>query len=182
MDNIDIFIKALISSIMAAVYVRVGALGELLWLFCAAVALDYVTGVVAAAYNKQLCSGTGFRGILKKVGECAVIAVALLSDEVVAQAGVRLGFALSTGGTITAIVTIWLILNELISILENLAKMGIALPPFLTSAIKLLKKSTEAKAADMPAYGLSDDDASVAESPAKKISDDESPFNGNPSS
>lgn len=178
MDNLDIFIKAMISSVMAVLSVRFGAVGELLWLFCAAVALDYVTGVAAAAYLKELSSGTGLRGIIKKVGECAVIAVAMLSDEVAAQAGIRLGITMSTGGTITAIVTIWLILNELISILENLARMGIALPPFLMSAIKLLKKQTEINAADTPAQRISSGESPAADKPAKKISDDETPSNG----
>lgn len=178
MDNLDILIKAMIASIMAALSVRLGAVGELLWLFCAAVALDYVTGVAAAAYLKELSSGTGLRGIIKKVGECAVIAVALLSDEVAVQAGTRLGIAISTGGTITAIVTIWLILNELISILENLAKMGIALPPFLVSAIKLLKKRTEATRPIRSRTDFSSANLRQPTPPAKKTSDDETPSNG----
>ena len=41
------------------------------------------------------------------------------------------------------IITVWLIINELISILENLGEMGVPLPSFLTSMIKTLKSKVE---------------------------------------
>ena len=43
------------------------------------------------------------------------------------------------------LVTIWLIINELISILENLGKIGVPIPPFLKKVINRLKISTEDK-------------------------------------
>lgn len=43
------------------------------------------------------------------------------------------------------IVTIWFIINELISVLENLAEIGIPLPKFLVSLIKRLKVVVENK-------------------------------------
>ena len=51
------------------------------------------------------------------------------------------------------IVTIWFIINELISVLENLAEIGIPLPKFLVSIVKRLKvvvenKTTEDKKKD----------------------------------
>ena len=41
------------------------------------------------------------------------------------------------------IITIWLIINELISILENLGEMNIPLPQFLIKTIKSLKGNVE---------------------------------------
>lgn len=135
--------KVLLTAIFAAVSTHFGAIGDLLWLFIAAAILDYVTGVAAAVYNKELDSGLGIRGILKKVGTFCIVAVAIISDQIVTAAGDQLGLAISTQGAIAAVVTIWLILNELISILENIAKLNVALPPFLMSAIKRLKRYTE---------------------------------------
>lgn len=43
------------------------------------------------------------------------------------------------------LVTIWLIINELISILENLGSIGVPLPKFLLTIIKKLKTTTENK-------------------------------------
>lgn len=139
-----ISVKVFLTAVFTAISIRFGAISDLLWLFIAAMILDYITGVASAVYNKELNSGLGLRGIIKKVGEFCVIAVAIISDEVVSLAANHLGAAISTHGAISAVVTIWLVLNELISILENIAKLNVELPPFLTSMIKRLKQQTEA--------------------------------------
>ena len=43
------------------------------------------------------------------------------------------------------LVTFWLVLNECISILENLSAIGVPLPPFLMKIVDKLKQTTEAK-------------------------------------
>ena len=43
------------------------------------------------------------------------------------------------------LVAVWLIINEMISILENLSKLGVPIPDFLTKIIKRLKNSAERK-------------------------------------
>lgn len=43
------------------------------------------------------------------------------------------------------LVAVWLIINEMISILENLSKLGVPIPEFLTKIIQRLKNSTERK-------------------------------------
>ena len=43
------------------------------------------------------------------------------------------------------IVTVWLIINELISILENLARIDVPIPAFLTKIIEKLKTTIEDK-------------------------------------
>ena len=47
------------------------------------------------------------------------------------------------------LVTVWLIFNECISILENVAQIGAPLPPFLVKLIGKLKKTTEDKGEDL---------------------------------
>ena len=47
------------------------------------------------------------------------------------------------------VVTIWLLLNECISILENISEIGVPLPPFLVSLIQKLKKTTEVKGEEL---------------------------------
>ena len=39
--------------------------------------------------------------------------------------------------------TIWLVLNECISILENISEIGVPLPAFLMKLIEKLKKTVE---------------------------------------
>jgi phage-related holin len=46
-------------------------------------------------------------------------------------------------------VTIWLILNECISILENISEIGVPIPAFLVTLIQKLKKTTETKGEEL---------------------------------
>lgn len=45
------------------------------------------------------------------------------------------------------VVAIWLICNEIISILENINDIGVTLPPFLQPIVSNLKSQVEKKAA-----------------------------------
>lgn len=40
----------------------------------------------------------------------------------------------------------WLVVNEIISILENMLDIGVRMPPFLLPVIKYIRKQVEAKA------------------------------------
>ena len=51
---------------------------------------------------------------------------------------------------IAAIVIVWLIINELISILENVAAIGAPVPEFLLKLIRKLKTVTEKQTETVP--------------------------------
>ena len=136
-------LRACLASMIAAVSTRLDILGDLLWLFLLSVALDYLTGIAAAIYTKNLNSGAGLRGIVKKTGQCFVIAAALITDDLISKTTSQFGYPFSTGNAIAVAVTTWLTINELISILENIDKMNIPLPPFLLAALRRLKNHTE---------------------------------------
>lgn len=58
----------------------------------------------------------------------------------VAGLGITIPFVVAT------IVAVWLVVNEIISILENLVDIGVDLPPFLMPVVKYIKKQVEDKA------------------------------------
>lgn len=105
--------------------------------------IDYVTGMAGAAYTKKLNSRTGVLGILKKVCYLALVAVGMVADYLITAALVQIGIAIQINYCFGMIVTIWLIINELISILENLGELGVPLPQFLVDMLKSLKDKTE---------------------------------------
>ncbi len=105
--------------------------------------IDYVTGMTAASYTKQLNSRVGVIGIVKKVCYLALVAVGMVVDYLITSALVSIGISLQINYCFGMIITVWLIINELISILENLGEMGVPLPSFLTSMIKTLKGKVE---------------------------------------
>ncbi len=94
-------------------------------------ALDYVTGLTAAAINKELNSNIGFKGLLRKALIAAVLIVAVLLDRLLNE------------GTwvFRTLVCYFYIANEGLSILENVGKCGVDLPDKLVNSLEQLKNN-----------------------------------------
>ena len=99
----------------------------------ALVILDYITGVCAAIHSRELSSEIGAKGIAKKITTFAVISLAHILDE----------YVLKDGGAIQTMTSIFYIVNESISILENVIRTGLPVPEKLKSIIRSLGKSEE---------------------------------------
>ena len=108
--------------------------------------IDYFTGMAAASYNHELNSRVGVLGLLKKVGYLALVAVGMAVDYLISYALVQVGIDAHISLCFGMIVTVWLIINELISILENLGELNIPLPQFLIKTIKTLRGRVENEA------------------------------------
>lgn len=111
----------------------------------AVMVIDYITGMIEAWVNHTMSSRVGIVGIVKKVAYLFVVAVAVVADWVIQEAAGRAGIEMGGFYAFGLIVTVWLILNECISILENLAELGVPLPEFLIRLIRRLKKTAEDK-------------------------------------
>ena len=99
----------------------------------ALVILDYITGVCAAIHSRELSSEIGAKGIAKKITTFAVISLAHILDE----------YVLKDGGAIQTMTSIFYIVNESISILENAIRTGLPVPEKLKNIIRSLGKSEE---------------------------------------
>lgn len=108
--------------------------------------IDYVTGMAGASYSGKLSSRVGIMGILKKAGYFALVAVGMVADYLISSALVEIGIDLKITYCFGMIITVWLIINELISILENLGELDVPLPGFLVNIIKTLKNKVEEQA------------------------------------
>lgn len=142
MEN-KIFVQAGISATAAALAAYLGAVAVPVVVLLVMMILDYATGMTAAWMRGELSSKIGAKGILKKVGYMALIVVASGVDYLiwsgVAAVQVDVGYKMWFG----LLVTIWLIINEMISTLENLDRIGVPLPEFLIKVIKKLKNSID---------------------------------------
>lgn len=104
-------------------------------------ALDFVSGLTVAALGKSPKSGTGklsssasFEGLIKKGLILFVPIIGHRVDIVLNQIGVDSDSYVLTG------VCLALVLNECISILENLNKGGVKIPKVLLSVIEKAKE------------------------------------------
>ncbi|MCL2014399.1 MAG: phage holin family protein [Oscillospiraceae bacterium] len=106
--------------------------GELNALFTAllvAIAIDFVAGIVKAIHNRRLSSNLCMRGVCKKVVMMSIVAAAHLTQQVTGDfAPVR-----------NAVIGFFFV-NEIISVIENAADMGIPVPEQLTRYLLILKE------------------------------------------
>ena len=114
----------------------------IIMLICAMI-IDYITGMSAAWYNSELSSKRGVKGIVKKVGYLALVVAAMIIDWLISQGLQQININLHYSVFFAVLVTVWLIINELISTLENLSRMGVPIPNFMKKLIDRLKTTVE---------------------------------------
>lgn len=69
--------------------------------------------------------------------------VAISTDYIIYQLVREIGIDYQTHTFFGFLVVIWLIINELLSILENAARMGAVLPKFIQNALADLKNNVD---------------------------------------
>lgn len=94
--------------------------------------IDYITGIASAIYNKKLNSKTGYKGIIKKFSYLCVVALSVVIDKLTGQSGL-----------IRQLVIYFFVANDGLSIIENMASMGIKLPEKLVDTLEQIKKKGE---------------------------------------
>lgn len=141
--------KNALQGITAAAFAAIGVyfrqLGLPFVLFVIVMALDYVSGMAKAWYQRKLSSKVGVKGFVKKLCYMLAVAVAVVVDFVIQMAADQTTLDLTGCFFCATLVLIWFILNESLSILENIASIGVPVPEFLLNLIKRLKQSTETK-------------------------------------
>lgn len=106
-------------------------------------AMDYLSGVVAAWFSGTLNSKTGKHGAIKKVCYMLLVVTAGIIDWVICYGLSAVGLSYDVTYYFGLLVTVWLILNELLSILENCTIIGIPIPGFMQPIAKRLKIMVE---------------------------------------
>lgn len=92
-----------------------------------AIIIDYATGITASYVKRRISSKVGFVGVLKKLCYYAVVAVSVI-----------LSYLLQVD--VFNITIIFLIVNEIVSILENLENIGVPIPPIIKKSLEKIEK------------------------------------------
>lgn len=140
------YIKAIFTAVFAFVSSIFGVLAIPIILLVGCNLIDYATGLVASKYRKEdINSYKSIRGIMKKVCMWLLVVVGAIIDELIIYAGTNIGITVPFTFLIACVVAIWLICNEIISILENVKDIGIKLPGFMLPLVKHIKSQVEEK-------------------------------------
>lgn len=141
-----------IAGVSAYVSNKLGILYPVLLLLTGMMILDYVTGLAASKKEaledpknpeKGWSSQKGKIGIFKKLGYIVAVAVAMAADFLIFYTAEQIGISVPTGTFFGLLTAVWLILNELLSLIENAGRMGAPIPEFLKNVISTLKESVE---------------------------------------
>jgi toxin secretion/phage lysis holin len=138
-------LQMVISAALAAFAVYMGTLAVPIIVLMVMMIIDYLSGMSAAWVHGDLSSKIGAKGIVKKVGYMALIVVAMGIDYLIYSGIAAANISVNYNMWFGLLVAVWLIINEMISILENLSKLGVPIPEFLTKIIRRLKESAERK-------------------------------------
>lgn len=140
-------IKAIFTAAFAFLSSLLGILAIPVVLMVICNIIDYVTGLMASQYrDEDINSYKSIKGIFKKVGMWLLVVVGAIMDQLLLYASDTLGIALPFTFLVACVVAIWIICNELISILENIQDMGINIPAFMEPIVRHIKTQVEKEA------------------------------------
>ena len=104
-----------------------------------AMAVDFATGLLVAYHGKSgktetggLSSGVSFLGLTKKIVVLLLVGLAVSLDA-----------ALDTPGVLRMAVVMFYVANEGLSIMENVALLGMKLPKALVSALETMRDKND---------------------------------------
>ena len=138
-------IQAVVSAVITGLLYYLGIVAVPIIILIIAMIIDYATGMMSAWLNSELSSKKGIKGIVKKISYLALVAVAMIVDWLIFQGLQQINVDLHYSVFFVILVTVWLIINELISVLENLSRMGVPIPNFLKKIIDRLKNTVDEK-------------------------------------
>lgn len=138
-------IKAIVTGVAAFLSALLGTLYIPVLLMILCNIIDYATGLMAAKNRPDggISSYRSIKGIKKKVSMWLLVVVGAIMDQLLLYASQTIGIKIPVTFLIACVVAIWIICNEIISILENMVDIGIQIPSFLLPLVKNIKTQTE---------------------------------------
>lgn len=138
------FVKGTVTAVFSFLNSIFGILTVPIVLMVGSSIIDYITGLAACEKREEnISSYKSIRGIKKKVYMWLLVVVGAIIDVLLKYASETIGIALPFTFLVACIVAIWIICNEIISILENIKDMGIELPVFLEKLTQNIKSQVE---------------------------------------
>lgn len=142
--------KWLISTITGTFAAFFGQYGLFIALVATAVVLDVITGIVKAmATGEGLNAAKARKGFWRKIALFVALIFGIFLDFVAANVIIKTGIALSIDMPFALIVSAYIIINESISICENLYLTNPdAFPPQIGKWLKVAKEEIEQKGSE----------------------------------
>ena len=146
MDKTINNVKTAVTALLGLLTGLWGWLGWLVvgWIVC--MALDYLTGSMAAAKEGKWNSARAREGIWHKCGMIVVVVVAAGADMLISLVLANLpvlALPIQYPGLVCPVVLVWYIVTELGSMAENAAAMGAPVPKWLLKLLAMSKSAVD---------------------------------------
>lgn len=146
MENSYNHIKSVCAAAFSLVSSLLGILTVPVLLMVLCNVIDYITGLMASVCRAEdINSYKSIRGIMKKVCMWLLVVVGAIVDELLQYASETIGIAVPFTFLVACVVAVWIVCNELISILENIRDMGVKLPGFLQPLVEHIKQESDSR-------------------------------------
>lgn len=129
MDTVSLYFNSEILEVVS-LYLFGGV--RFLDLLALLMAIDIATGLMKAWQLKDLRSRTSYYGFARKIGVFGIVIVANIIDSM-----------LDLNGTVTTVTVLFYMGNEILSITENAAKLGLKVPPIIQEKLRGFDKYGE---------------------------------------
>lgn len=147
-----------VSAIGGAIASFFTTMPPLVYILIGVMSIDYVTGLICGAMGKSKKTETGYlasheawKGLLKKGVILLVVLLANLLDIAVSK---------GAGITVEAVMgatCLWFIASEGLSILENVASMGVPVPKILIRMLEIMREKGDAPEEKKPEEDQNDE-------------------------
>jgi len=131
--SISSIFKSIVATVGAALGYFFGEIDGFVYALITFIVIDYITGIMRAIIKKELSSDIGFRGIFKKICIFIIIGIGHMLDNLL----------FGEAGVLRSMIITFYIANEGISIVENMAFLGVPIPTPLLNTLQQLKKKNE---------------------------------------
>lgn len=141
-------VKTMMTVALSAVMGWLGILAVPVFLMVGSNVVDYITGLIAARHrNDDINSYKGIWGIVKKVCMWLLVVIGSWIDILIRYTVECAGIGIKVPFLVATVVAVWIVVNEIISILENMIDIGVTMPPFLMPVVRRIRQQIE-EAAD----------------------------------
>jgi len=130
MEHVLAWFKAGITVVGGLIGAFLGGFDGVLIALLVFIGIDIATGILRAIYQKQLNSKVSWQGMCKKVTIILLVGMGWIIDL----------YVVKSGGIIRTAIIFFYIANEGISILENVAEMGMPIPKKVKDVLEQIRK------------------------------------------
>lgn len=143
------WIKIVISAVCGIIAAFFDKYGILITAVITAIVIDFITGLVKAKMNGGWSSKTASKGFWKKIALLVALTFGIFLDFVVPAVLTDVGIVLPFKLPFALVISCYIVINECISIAENLYVINPdTMPNWIVKLLKIAKKEIEEKVED----------------------------------